>query len=72
MILAIKIKPNSKESKIEEKKDIFYIYTKSPAKENKANFEMIDLLSEYFNISKKDIHIKKGVKSKHKLIEIVE
>ncbi len=66
------VKTNSKESKIFIKDDIYYIYTKSPAKENKANIEVVRLLSEYFDIPKSNIDIKKGLKSKSKIVEICD
>jgi uncharacterized protein YggU (UPF0235/DUF167 family) len=71
MVVEIKVKTNSKESKVEVKDNIYYVYTKSPAKENKANIEVIDLMAEYLNISKRNICIKRGIKSKKKILEIV-
>ena len=69
-MLHIIVKANSKESKVVFENDIYYVYTKSPAKEGKANDEVISLLSEYLDVSKVDINIKKGKKSKSKWVEI--
>lgn len=36
--------------------------------ENKANLELINIISEYFNIQKSNIEIKRGSKSRYKQI----
>lgn len=72
MFLEISVKSNSKESKVICKDNIYYIYTKSPAKEGKANKEIVKLLSEYLDIPKSNISFKRGLKSKKKVIEIQE
>ena len=69
MKISIKAKPNSKKSKLEKSKDIYTAYLKSPAKNNKANIELIKLLSKHFKISSKNIKIKNPT-SKNKLVEI--
>lgn len=70
-MLHIIVKTNSKDSKVVLKDDMYHVYTKSPAKEGKANDEVVSLLSEYLDVSKGDINIKKGKKSKSKWVEIV-
>ncbi|MCY7278448.1 MAG: DUF167 domain-containing protein [Phormidesmis sp. CAN_BIN44] len=70
-ILKIKVKPNSKQQKIEQQDDgSFLIRLKSPPVDGKANQELIKLLSDRFNLSKCHITTKSGVSSKHKLIEL--
>lgn len=70
-MLHILVKTNSKDSKVVFENDIYHVYTKSPAKEGKANDEVISLLSEYLDIPKGSVNIKNGKKSKSKLVEIV-
>ena len=70
-MLHIIVKANSKENKVVFKDDIYHVYTKSPAKEGKANDEVISLLSDYLDISKGNINIKKGLKSKSKWVEVL-
>jgi len=71
-MLHIIVKANSKESKVVFENDIYHVYTKSPAKEGKANDEVISLLSNYLDIPKGSVNIKKGKKSKSKWVEISE
>lgn len=66
------VKTNSKENKIIFKDSVYHVYTKSPAKEGKANKEIIDLLSKYMDIPKSSIVIELGIKSKYKVVRIME
>lgn len=68
MIIKIKVKPNSREQKIEKISDNeFKIHLKEKAENNKANLELLKLLRREF---KKPARIIKGLKSKNKLVEI--
>ncbi|MCY7274999.1 MAG: DUF167 domain-containing protein [Phormidesmis sp. CAN_BIN44] len=70
-ILKIKVKPNSKQQKIEQQEDgSLLVYLRSPPVDGKANQELIKLLSNRLNLPKCHITIKSGVSSKHKLIEL--
>ena len=71
MIIQVKVKPNSKQQKIEEDADgSFIIRLKSPPIDGKANKELVELLAKKFHISRSQITIKSGLSSKNKLIEI--
>ncbi len=71
MKLSVKVKPNSRENKVEYvKKDNFRISVKAPPKEGKANKEVIRLLSEYFKVPQSSIRILSGKTSKNKIVEI--
>ncbi|MFB2918884.1 MULTISPECIES: DUF167 domain-containing protein [Aerosakkonema] len=67
----IKVKPNSKQQKIEEAADgSLSVHLKSPPVDGKANEELIKLLAEKFDVPKSKITIKSGLSSKTKLVEI--
>ncbi|MBC6432136.1 DUF167 domain-containing protein [Nostoc sp. HG1] len=67
----VKVKPNSKQQKIEEQHDgSLTVYLKSPPVDGKANEELIKLLAKKFDVAKSDIRIKSGLCSRQKLIEI--
>ena len=71
MKISIRVKPNSKESQIEEiGPNHFAVKVKAPPKENKSNREVIEVLSKYFQVSKSRISILSGLKSKQKMVEI--
>ncbi len=73
MKFSIRVKPNSKENQIEEMgPHQFLIKVKAPPHENKANQEVIALLSEYLQVPKSRILILSGLKSKQKMVKIKE
>ncbi len=66
-----KVKPNSKEEKVEKiSASEFVLRVKAPAQEDKANAAVIELLSEYFDVPKSKVSIIKGQKNKNKIISI--
>jgi hypothetical protein len=67
----VKVKPNSKQQKLEEFPDGSIVaYLKSPPVNGKANEELIKLLAAKFNVCKSSITIKSGFSSRQKLVEI--
>ncbi|MBD2529108.1 DUF167 domain-containing protein [Nostoc flagelliforme FACHB-838] len=67
----VKVKPNSKQQKIDEQSDgSLIVYLKSPPVDGKANEELIKLLAEKFDVPKSHIRIKSGLSSRQKLIEV--
>ena len=63
--------PNSKKPRIEKDVNgITHIYVKEPAKEGRANEEVIRVLSGLYNIPKSQIKLISGAKSKSKVFEI--
>lgn len=72
MKIQVQIKPNSKISHVEERNGLYIARVKSSPIENKANLELINILSEYFKISKQNIKIISGLTSKKKTISITK
>lgn len=71
MIIEIIVKTKQKTSKVEKIDDTHYkVSVKSSPIENKANVEVIKILSEYIGISKNRIRIKLGKTSSKKIVEI--
>ena len=69
LIFPILIKPNSKENKIVIDDGIL-VYVKAAPVKGKANKELIQILSDEFTISRNQISIISGQKSRSKLIKI--
>lgn len=68
-IVSVKVKPNSKQQKLEQQEDgSWTAHLKSPPVDGKANAELIKLLSDRFDLPKSRITIKSGASSKTKLI----
>jgi uncharacterized protein (TIGR00251 family) len=65
------VKANSSKTQItgiDEARNAFKLEVKAPAKDNKANKEIIKFFSKLLN---KKVKIKSGVNSKEKLIEVI-
>jgi hypothetical protein len=72
MILNVKVRPNSKEEKIEKiSENSYVIHVRERPEDNKANVRVINLLSKELNVSYKNIKVK-NPKSRDKLIEVKE
>ncbi|MDE1848865.1 MAG: DUF167 domain-containing protein [Nanoarchaeota archaeon] len=68
MIINVRVHPDSKKQGIEKKdENNFIVFLKSPAENNRANAELVNLLHKYF---KKEISIKSGLKSRNKIVEV--
>ena len=67
----VKVKPNSSEQKIVNFGEFrFLVYVKSPAEDDKANIEMINMLSKHLGVPPKSLHITFGRTSNDKILEI--
>lgn len=70
MKISAQIKPNSRHRQgVFEIEDQIVVFVKSPATEGKANAEALSLLAKYLNISKSEIKLVRGQKSKIKIFE---
>jgi uncharacterized protein len=71
MIIHVKVKPNSSKQEIESFGDGRYlVYLKSPPENDKANVELIKLLSKELGVPPNKFKIKFGRTSDKKMIEI--
>lgn len=72
MKVNVYIKPkSSKGPLIEPQADGSLVaYVREPAVDHQANEALIDLLAEYYDASKSQISIVRGVNSRHKIIEV--
>lgn len=72
MIIKVKVKPRSGKRSVESFGDNKYlIYLKEEPENNKANIELINLLSRYFGIPISKIRIKTGLHNNEKTIELL-
>jgi uncharacterized protein YggU (UPF0235/DUF167 family) len=68
--LKVRVKIGSQKEHVDFNNGIYTVYTNSPARDNRANISVIELLSDYLDIPKSCISIKRGLKSKQKVIEV--
>ena len=67
-IIEIKVIPKSKKQEIIERDNILIVKVKEPAEKDKANRQVIKMLSKHFN---SNIKIISGIKSRKKKIEVI-
>jgi len=71
MLLNIKVKPNSSKQEIQSfGNNRYLVYLKEPPENNRANIELINLLSKHFGTPFSRIKIKTGLTNNEKLIEV--
>ncbi len=71
MIVHIKVKPNSSKQEIISFGDFRYlVYLKSPPEDNKANIELLNLMSKQLGVPPTKMKISFGKSSDEKTIEI--
>ncbi|MFH1422647.1 MAG: DUF167 domain-containing protein [Planctomycetota bacterium] len=70
MKVSIRVKANSKESKVEKTDNGLIVKVKAMAKEGKANKEVVEVLAKYFAVSKSSISIVSGASAKNKIVSI--
>jgi len=71
MKIFVKVKPSSKEDKIEKISETnFVVAVKAPPIQGKANRAVISALADYFNIPRSQIKLALGATGKNKIFEI--
>ena len=70
--ICVKVVPGAKKEQIRREDKVWKIYLTAPAVDGKANKALIRFLAGYFNVSKTQIEIIKGLKSRHKTISIMK
>ncbi len=69
-IIEVKVKPNTKQSKIEINDEGLLIdFVKAQPIDGKANAELISLIASHFGIQKRHVSIKTGASGRMKRIE---
>lgn len=73
MKISVVVHPNAKRERIEKDLlDNLHVYVNAPPLEGKANKATISVLANYFKVSKSNIKLISGIKSKYKLFEILK
>jgi uncharacterized protein YggU (UPF0235/DUF167 family) len=72
MNVSATVKPNSKFEEVTVDCGRFLVKVKESSREGKANSAVIRLLAEHFKIPKSSIKIIGGLKSKNKIVEILD
>ncbi|MEI8012500.1 MAG: DUF167 domain-containing protein [Candidatus Omnitrophota bacterium] len=70
MIIQVKVIPGAKKNMVHEVEGGIRVQLTAPPVDGKANEALVDLLAEYYGVRSSRIEIIKGLKSRHKVINI--
>jgi len=70
MTIDVKVTTNAPQPRVVKEDNIFRVYVSASPEKGKANESVRGILSDYFKVRKSEIKIIKGLKSRHKKIEI--
>ena len=68
-LLRVVVKPNSKKQEISSNGDALVVKVRSKAFKNKANKELVNLVSKKLHISSTQLQIASGLKSTNKILQ---
>ena len=71
MIIAVRVSPKASFNRVVEENGKFKVHLSRPAQGGVANAQLIGLLASHLKVKKYQIKIVKGLKSRDKLVEIV-
>ncbi len=72
MKIFVTAKPGAKQVKVEQlSPNIYKVWVREPAKDGRANQALIEVLAKHFGVAKSQVLIRRGLKNKKKLIEIL-
>jgi len=72
MIIKVHVVPNAKRMSIKKEDDYYIVHIDAPPLGGKANKRLIEILAGYFGVKKSNVTIVKGIRSREKLVEIVD
>ena len=72
MKYSIVVKPGSSQEKVEIRENDLLIFTHARAHDGEANKKVAEILADYFGVSKSQIEIVSGQKSKKKIVEVIK
>ena len=72
MFVSATVKANAKEDRVEQLgAHSFFVYTKAPPRDGKANARVAKLIAEELGIPRSCVMLRRGATSRQKLFEIV-
>lgn len=72
MKINVKVIPSAKKNDLKQENELYKVYLTAPAVDGKANTALIKFLAVYFKVRPSSIEILKGLKTRHKIVNIVE
>lgn len=70
MKLKVRVIPNADKNEVIEEGEILKVKVKSPPEGGRANKEVVEVLAKFYGVKKRCVSIKKGFRSREKIVEI--
>ncbi len=71
MRISLKVIPGAKKDSYSEDNGVIKVHLRAPAVDGKANAALIGFLAEHFQVKSSQVEVIKGLKSRHKIINIL-
>jgi len=72
MRIAVRVKPFARQARVEKSSEGLTVWVDAPAAEGKANERVREICAEHFSVAKSRVQVTRGLKSRHKIITIIE
>ncbi|MFH2068582.1 MAG: DUF167 family protein [Candidatus Omnitrophota bacterium] len=69
--IEVRVIPRAGRNEVKEDGEQLRVYLTAPAEENRANQALIKILAEYWGVKKSMVTIKKGLRSRQKVIKVI-
>ncbi len=71
MKIALKVIPGTKKDAWSQEDGVIKVHLRAPAVDGKANAALVKFLAEHYGVKSSQIEVIKGLKSRHKIINIL-
>ena len=71
--ISVRVKPNARTDRViaySSEREVLDVALNAPPREGEANAALIDVLSEFFGVTKRQIKIVSGLQSREKIVEV--
>ncbi|MBS1950084.1 MAG: hypothetical protein OJF59_002267 [Cytophagales bacterium] len=70
-LINIKVIPNARKNTVTPEGDRLKVHVQAPANDGKANEVVLQVLARHFSVKKNQVLIRRGEKSRNKVVEIL-
>jgi uncharacterized protein (TIGR00251 family) len=72
MKITVVVKPNAKNEMVEVIDGVYYVRTKAPAVDGKANDALVRIIAKHLKVPRRHVRIVRGLTGRNKVVEILE
>ncbi|HLC67531.1 MAG TPA: DUF167 domain-containing protein [archaeon] len=72
MIIEVRVVPNARRNSVADWNGKVFVHLTASAEGGRANTQLVEVLSEHFDVKRSAVKIVRGVKSRDKVVEILK